>query len=458
MRKILIIGGRWCKYCEELYSKAKERYRGEEIKFIDVDRFPHIADRFRFKSYPTLAILEGGLKLLEPIEDLDDIEIYLKNYVDSEVPKGLIKCVMRKGGYRLDSSLISSIISRVERKFDWTYGGLNTEYKFIPFNTLEFLIRMYLVRGVDGYLKMVHKTIDIILQSSIFNYKRNMVSRMAFTYDWEEPDNVYLIEDQARFVRLLIWLYQLTGNKIYLDIGSAITKSIFKNFINPGWIRAYIDEKTIKKSPPHIIHKVISYLTDSSISMDIRRYTVNLPRYVMNIDDVIVDRGYTYLGDLTSYIEANLSLYMMFRWRKGIGNIRNALNRIDSLRYDTLYRDIDRSILEGIDNWVCIPREQNLELMRSLLMLRNLKHIEFRNDPVKMIEGFPFIEEKDPEYISKAGLVLSLYIDGIDYIKISGYKDIPYNILQTLKPYVGIIFEDGERYIEYISKEYRFRL
>jgi len=461
-RRIVLLGAMWCPTCKELYKNLVEEFGVDNIDYIDLDRYPHILSRYKIAGYPALAFIDSNeLKYIETTLDLEQIRWNYKYMDELSISRELLRCPMKYGTGEIKREHILRIISNIERNFDWVNGGLYGEYKRFPFEVAEFMLRMYLVWGVDGYLNMIHKTIDIILQSKMFDYKRYMISRISYTPDWDDPDRIYLLEDQARFAKILMYIYLITKNKLYFDLARDMVKSINKYFLSKDDIyRAYIDDKPITPTYPHILYNMLSHLAEISIDREIARYTINLTKYFDDIESVVRARGYLYLGDLIAYGDASIKFYEAFRWSKGVRIMNTVSKIIDRLGDNNLYRDIDKSILKPLDNWRCIPFKENILL--SILLHRYSIHIDnedFLMLSKNIIELLDPTEIRDLDILSIYGMNLANHLYSIDKILIYGYDRVPSKVSQVFKPYILITYRDShEKYVEYISKDFKFRM
>lgn len=456
------MGAEWCPSCKELYKSLVKEFGVDNIDYIDMDRYPHILSRYKITGYPALAYFDSDeLKHIEATLDIEQIRWNYK-YMDTlSISKDLLGCPMKYGTGEIKREHLLRIISNIERNFDWVNGGLSGDYKRFPFEVAEFMLRMYLVWGVDGYLNMIHKTINIILQSKMFDYKRYMISRFSYTPDWDDPDGIYLLEDQARFVKILMYIYLITKNKLYLDLAKDMVKSINKYFLGRDEIyRAYVDDKPITPIYPHILYNMLSHLAEASINREIARYTMILVKYLDDLDNLVKARGYLYLGDLIAYGNASIKFYEAFRWHEGVRIMNKVFKILGRLRDNGLYRDIDESTLKTLDNWRCIPFKENILL--SMLLHRYSIHIDNR-DLVKtsrnIIEMLDPMEIKDLGILSIYGINVADHLYGIDRILIYGYNRVPSKVSQVFKPYIVISYRDSqERYVEYISKDFRLKM
>ena len=461
-KRLVILGTDWCLSCKELYKKLVKEFGDENVEYINIEKYPHLSSRYRISGYPAIAYLESDeLRYLETTLELDEIRENYKFMDTLSIGDDIFRCLMKYGSKELGRDTILRIISNIERDFDWINGGLKGEFKRFPYDIAEFMIRMFLESGVEGYLRMIHKTVDIILQSLMFDYGRSMVSRISYSPDWDEPDYVYLVEDQARFAKILVYIYLLTKNKIYLDLARDMVKSINKNFLTQNGIyRAYVGDRPVEPIYPHILYNALSSLAEASVVKEVSRYTVNMIRYMEDLDSVIDYRGYIYLGDLLEYGNASIRFYEVFRWERGLKLLNRVIERLESLKGNMLYKDVDKPVLNPFDSWKCIPIRENIGL--SGLLHRYAIHIdspEIMEVSRKIVGRLSPHEIKDLNILSQFGFVLANHINGVDILVVSGYERIPLKALKMFKPYTVITYrEQGERYIEYISKDFRFRI
>ena len=461
-RKIAILGERWCTTCNNIYNKLSDELGREYVDYIDLEIYPHIFSRFKISAYPTIAFIDNNeIKHIKVSIDVDEIATDFK-FIDSlSLEKDVFRCVLKGGGNNIDSKLILKITSKIEKNFDWVSGGLNTDIKRFPFDVAEFLFKMYIDTGVEGYLKMVHKTIDIVLQSRIFNYREYILSRISYSPDWDDPDNVYLLKDQARFIKILSYLYSLTGNDIYINVASNMVKTILKKFlVNGKFYTALVEDKPTSEAYPHTIYSTLLDLGYASIYHDINRYTVNLIPFFKRYESTLRMRGFDYILDDLLVGMSSMRFYEVFKWKPGLDIAKYIFDKLDGYRVNSLYKDIVKSVYKPFDSWRCIPYLENIVASDFLYRLGvHMNRDDLIKDSREILGKIDVSDIDDINLLSYFGLVASYHVHGLDKIVIYGYNKMPRRLGEVVKPYTIITYMDsGERYIEYISRNYSFKL
>jgi len=451
MRRIYVLGSQWCIPCKKIFGDLQSRF-DEEVSYVDIDAYPHLSERFNVRALPTVVLTDGS-KILSasPVEDSRDaLELIQTGFSDDSYTR---RCIYREGGEPVRRDLLK-IIRFIEDIFDWRSGGLSGGYKLIPYRELDFLIKAYLDTGVKGYLDMVHKTVDIILQSRMVDYGSMRVSHASYTPDWESPDGVYLVEEQAEFARLLTWLNVLTGRRIYLDLAREFYKSALE-FIDHGW-RGVVEGKPIEwgEEAPNIFIDSIYNLAETGLSPLMRDSIASLKHMVPKLS-----RGGRYpLITIAKYINMLLSMYKYtaddYFLRQADLTLEETLDWVG----EPPLIDSPAPIHGELDRWICRPCRANLlfalTCYRASLYGMDYCLEKFRG--ILRIRWEPLLRNSLDSALY--GLNIAAKIYGFDLVEIYGYGRIPSKISESIKPYTEILYRPGERKIEYISRGFKFKI
>ncbi len=452
MRRLYILGSIWCGVCSETYSKLLEWLGEDRVFYVDLDKYPHLQERFDVRALPTAVVEEGGRILAVKIPDKPDDLLNLYNEPISNYDYTR-RCIFREASQPKKDDFLR-VIRFIEEIFDWQYGGLVGAYKLVPYRELDFLIKAYLDTGIKGYLAMVHRTIDIVLQSEMVDYDSMRISHSSMTPDWDTPDKVYLVEDQAEMARLLTWLHILTDRHVYLDLAQRFFESTL-DYINRGW-RAVVDGKPIEwgggLSQPYL--EALYNLSETGVSPQLREMLGRLRHLVPTKEKVLDKPLYTQL----TYVNLLLSLYKYINWSRLLGDAEHVMNSI--LRWIGGYPALDapKPIHGALDKWVCRPCRANLLLIYTCL--RMLKYgFDMCGEAVDRLLRYRWeVLWRNSTDTALYGLDTAIFLNDLDVVEIYGYGKIPSKISESIKPYTEIIYRDGERRVEYISRGFRFKI
>jgi len=454
MRRLYILGAPWCTQCIEIYTRLREELGGENVEYVDLDRYPHLQERFDVRAYPTLVLVEGGRPLSTHIpEDHVDAKRF---YREGGGENFMRRCVYRRVGPPGRDEL-NKVIGFIENVYDWVEGGLTGGYKLVPYREMEFLVKAYLDLGVKGYLEMVRRTVDIVLQSQMMDYRRYLISHLSYSPDWDSPDNTYLLEEQARMARLLIWLGRLTGAEVYLEIARRMVRSIFQLFLDRG-VRGYLGEEPIHLGDGglHPYVEALESLSEIGLDPRLRPRVANLAPLIPSHEKIL---GEYPLITQAYYLDTLLNIYRFTRWREGLRRAAVIVERWGGWIHSLPTVDTEKSLHPHLDRWVCRPVRTNLEY--GLAMYR--AHIYGVAADGEALGGVLSnrwdVVRRNTYDAATWGLGVAIYLNGLDLFRVSGYRGLPSKVGELLKPYTEIVYlEGGGRRVEYVSRGVSFEV
>ncbi len=422
------------------------------MEYVDLDRYPHLQERFDVRAYPTLVLVDGGRPLATHVpEDLGDAKRF---YRAGGGENFMRRCVYRRVGPPSRDEL-NMVISFIENVYDWVEGGLTGGYKLVPYREMEFLVKAYLDLGVRGYLEMVRRTIDIVLQSGMMDYKRYLVSHMSLSPDWESPDKTYLLEEQARMIRLLIWLGRLTDAEVYLEIARRMVDSVFSLFLDRG-VRAYLGSEPIHMGSGgiHPYIEALESLSDMGLDPRLRPRMQSLIPLVPSHDKIL---GEYPLITQAYYLHTILNIYRYTRWREGLRRARDLVNRWAGWIHSLPTVDTERSLHLHLDKWVCRPPRTNI--VYGLAMYRARIYGLTGDEALGGILSNRWDVTRRNTYDAATwGIGVATHLYGLDLFRVSGYKALPSKVGDLVKPFTEIVYTDGERRVEYVSRGVSFEI
>ncbi len=116
---------------------------------------------------------------------------------------------------KLDKNAIMRASRMILKTFDPFYGGFATAPKFPSEPTLMFLSRVAMRYGDKKALDAMKQTVDAILDGGIHDQVGGGFHRYAIDNAWLTPHFEKMLYNQAQMVRVLVRLYEMTGNIRY---------------------------------------------------------------------------------------------------------------------------------------------------------------------------------------------------------------------------------------------------
>ena len=224
---LLTLTATWCHWCHVMdqtsYSDPRviERINSGFIPVrVDVDRRPDISRRYNQGGYPSVAVLDGGGKLLAgriymPPDEMLTLLAQVSEHFPAPVPAAPGRGAATS---RRAAGASQSPDERVRRwlmdHYDPWYGGFGSEPKQPPWEGLRFLLELYGRSGEGPFLTMVTDSLDGII-AGLYDQKDRGFFRYSVTRDWKIPHYEKMLVTNASLASLLLEACQVTGNAAY---------------------------------------------------------------------------------------------------------------------------------------------------------------------------------------------------------------------------------------------------
>ncbi len=278
---------------------------------------------------------------------------------------------------------------------------------------------------------------------------------MSLSPDWERPDNTYLLEEQARMARLLIWLGRLTEAEVYLDIARRMVESIFSLFLDRG-VRAYLGSEPIHMGDGgiHPYIEALESLSEMGLDPKLRPRMQSLIPLVPSHGKIL---GEYPLITQAYYLHTLLNIYRYTRWREGLRRARDLVNRWAGWIHSLPTVDTERSLHLHLDKWVCRPPRTNVVYGLAMYRARiyGLAEEEVLGE---VLSNRWDVVRRNTYDAATWGLGVATHLYGLDLFRVSGYKGLPSKVGELIKPFTEIVYAEGERKVEYVSRGVSFEV
>ena len=127
--------------------------------------------------------------------------------------------------------ILSGVVSKWERSFDWEYGGMARAPKFMMPTNYEFLLRFGHQSNNQKVLDFVHLTLTKMSYGGLFDTVDGGFSRYSVDIEWHVPHFEKMLYDNGQLISLYANAYKLTKNKLYKEV---IKKTL--NFVEKEWL------------------------------------------------------------------------------------------------------------------------------------------------------------------------------------------------------------------------------
>ena len=127
--------------------------------------------------------------------------------------------------------ILSGVVSKWERSFDWEYGGMARAPKFMMPTNYEFLLRFGHQSNNQKVLDFVHLTLTKMSYGGLFDTVDGGFSRYSVDMKWHVPHFEKMLYDNGQLISLYANAYKLTKNKLYKEV---IKKTL--NFVEKEWL------------------------------------------------------------------------------------------------------------------------------------------------------------------------------------------------------------------------------
>jgi uncharacterized protein YyaL (SSP411 family) len=243
---MLYITAPWCEPCHLMErTTLANREVIEAINdsvipiMVDADKRPDVDERYSQGGWPTTAFLDAEGTVLESHnfltpEDLlaaiqhvnaryEGEEMALQPTIAFRTSRHLAELGKAPEAIgELSPNLIDSVRGEVIAAFDRQHGGLGTEPKFHHADVLEFALAELHRTGDETLGKVVHQSLQVMAQSSLYDKAEGGFFRYAANADWTAPHYEKMAGDQAQLLKLYLRAYKATGQPKYLDTAQGI--------------------------------------------------------------------------------------------------------------------------------------------------------------------------------------------------------------------------------------------
>lgn len=237
---LMYLTAHWCSWCavmEDTTYRDPQVINLVEKNFIpmkvNVDQYPHVADRYHFGGYPSVVFLSGDGQILKgenylPGDQMKNVleEVLIKLHSRKSVPPahqkkagGKAKAKAKygeQGAFVLPSILeINKIIAD---SYDQEFGGFvvySPDIKF-PFPEIHDYLCVFSRIHPDGpEARMLKKTLDAMLAGEIYDHHLGGFFRFCEARDWTLSHAEKLLEGNAALARNYLTAFDAFGLEQY---------------------------------------------------------------------------------------------------------------------------------------------------------------------------------------------------------------------------------------------------
>jgi len=472
-RKIIILTAKWCRECQELSKFLEENdityiLKDFYLEYYDIDEYPHLINRFNFGGLPSVVILEGD-KLVYGFSGILSKEEFIDiiNSLDKFNPVKLKELGEDINDFQeISMRDLNNVLNQIERNIDWLNGGFIGNYKLVSPDELDFLIQMYLRRGVEGYYRIVLHTLIKMLQGDMWIDEIGGFSRISLSSDWTKSDKNILSELNSGILKIAVYLNILSRNIILNKIIKRIERAFIKKLFRDGsFIRGvyYINNKYVYdcRSIPSINFKVVSDILEYSLYKMNRQLYLKAYNTVNKIDEIELVNKYKTLYTYVPMLDSLINAYIISGEEDMLESAINIFNEINKLFKDSssIYRDIPlNSKLIGYQI-IRRPLKINSYLSYVLYKIYLITGDEkFRDISLNILRYYSKLYKKYGYSLGMYGKALLMVFEGTPVLEISGLRNIPKDIGKILKPYTIVRWVKDGRYINLIDKDFEIKL
>ena len=233
---LMYLTAHWCAWCAVMDDTT---YRDPQVinmvedNFIpmkvNIDQFPHVADRYHFGGYPSVVFLSGDGQIMKGENFLSGelmknvLTEVLEEYQRRKKSPSFKKKKNRPGQTKVtgklehntESSLSITEINRViTNAYDREYGGFivtDREWKF-PYPEIHDYLLLYTESNPGSYEEMmVKKTLQAMWAGEIYDHRRGGFFRFCEARDWTLPHAEKLLDINAALIRNYLTAYDKLG-------------------------------------------------------------------------------------------------------------------------------------------------------------------------------------------------------------------------------------------------------
>jgi uncharacterized protein YyaL (SSP411 family) len=133
----------------------------------------------------------------------------------------------------LNSEIIHTAFSQLERSFDKVYGGFGNAPKFPTPHNFYFLLRYWQDTQNQKALDMVERTLDSMYNGGIYDHIGFGFSRYSTDRQWLVPHFEKMLYDNALLAIAYLEAYQATGKEKYGSIVREIFTYMLRDMTSP---------------------------------------------------------------------------------------------------------------------------------------------------------------------------------------------------------------------------------
>ena len=224
---LLSIAAPWCYWCHVMDETT---YSDPEVQALiarsfvavraDNDHRPDLNARYNVGGWPTTAFLTphggliGGATYLPPDQFLamlaelaaayraDKPRLYAQSRDLWQRRREQARRVA--AGAEIESALTDRVSRIVAGAYDVANGGFGSEPKFPNPAIARFILHQYRVTGEPFYAAILHKTLDAMADSAMFDAVDGGFFRYSAAADWSQPQREKLLEDNVQLSRLYL--------------------------------------------------------------------------------------------------------------------------------------------------------------------------------------------------------------------------------------------------------------
>ena len=265
----------WCAFCQRMDATTfadPQRARFINSSFVpvrvDVDRLPHVQDRYIAGGWPTNTFLTPTGEVLwagtflEP-QEFDEIahgvvtawrdrRTQLRGEIDKR-RKALEAARSRQPSMALvRREAADDVVSGARHSFDARNGGFGDPPKFPYPDAIELLLTEARLTGDDAYLDMTDRTLDGIMAGDLWDEVQGGFFRYALQADWTEPRREKLLEPNATLLRNFALGAAMRGRDDWRDRALAIVRWVDAVLARPDglWASSQVASPDYWEAPP----------------------------------------------------------------------------------------------------------------------------------------------------------------------------------------------------------------
>ncbi len=244
---LLNLTAAWCWFCRQMDELTfADEARAELINAefvairVDVDRLPHVQERYIAGGWPTNTFLTPTGEVLwagtyvEP-EEFDNVAQGVLNAWHDRRGELRLEVERRRKALeaarnRLPSMALvrreaaDDVVSGARHAFDARNGGFGEAPKFPYPDAIDLLLTEARLTGDESYIEMADRTLDGILAGELWDGVDGGFFRYALAADWTEPRREKLLEPNASLLRAFALGAAVRGRADWRDRAEAIVE------------------------------------------------------------------------------------------------------------------------------------------------------------------------------------------------------------------------------------------